>query len=75
MLTVAARDLQYRYRRFLIGVLITALVFRVAFNFDGVKNAVADARPARFAGETAAPARGPSRIGDPVLRTSRRCSC
>lgn len=40
MLTVTARDLQYRYRRFLIGVLITALVFGVAFIFDGVKNAV-----------------------------------
>src|SRR5262249_12701008 len=40
VLTVTARDLQYRYRRFLIGVLITALVFGVAFIFDGVKNAV-----------------------------------
>ncbi|HMF84390.1 MAG TPA: ABC transporter permease [Acidimicrobiia bacterium] len=40
MLTVTVRDLQYRYRRFLIGVLITALVFGVAFIFDGVKNAV-----------------------------------
>lgn len=41
MLTVTARDLQYRwYRRFLIGVLIAALVFGVTFIFDGVKNAV-----------------------------------
>ena len=40
MLTVTARDLQYRWRRFLIGVLITGLVFGVAFTFDGVKNAV-----------------------------------
>lgn len=40
MLIVTARDLQYRYRRFLIGVLITALVFGVAFIFDGVKSAV-----------------------------------
>lgn len=40
MFTVTARDLQYRWRRFLIGVLITALVFGVAFIFDGVKNAV-----------------------------------
>jgi putative ABC transport system permease protein len=40
VLTVTARDLQYRHRRFLIGVLITALVFGVAFIFDGVKNAV-----------------------------------
>ena len=40
MLTVTARDLQYRYRRFLIGVLITALVFGIAFIFDGVKSAV-----------------------------------
>ncbi len=40
MLTVTARDIQYRYRRFLIGVLITALVFGIAFIFDGVKRAV-----------------------------------
>ena len=40
MLTVSARDLQYRYRRFLIGVVITALVFGIVFIFDGVKTAV-----------------------------------
>jgi putative ABC transport system permease protein len=40
VLTVTARDIQYRYRRFLIGVLITALVFGIAFIFDGVKRAV-----------------------------------
>lgn len=40
MLTVTARDLQFRFRRFVIGVLITALVFGIAFIFDGVKRAV-----------------------------------
>jgi putative ABC transport system permease protein len=40
MLTITARDLQYRVRRYLIGALVAGLVFGIAFIFDGVKRAV-----------------------------------
>lgn len=40
MWLVSARDLQFRRRRFVIAVLVAALVFGIALVFDGVKRAV-----------------------------------
>ncbi len=40
MWLISLRDLQYRLRRFLIAVAVTALVFGIALMFDGVKQAV-----------------------------------
>jgi putative ABC transport system permease protein len=40
VLLISVRDLQFRRRRFVIAVLITALVFGIALVFDGVKRAV-----------------------------------
>ncbi|HEU5302914.1 MAG TPA: hypothetical protein VFW06_11825 [Acidimicrobiia bacterium] len=37
MWLVSARDLQFRLRRFLIAVAVTALVFAIAVVIDGVK--------------------------------------
>lgn len=46
MLTITARDLQFRARRYLIGALVAGLVFGIAFVFDGVKRAVGSEAPA-----------------------------
>jgi putative ABC transport system permease protein len=40
MWLISARDLQFRLRRFLIAVAVTALVFGIALMFDGVKHAM-----------------------------------
>jgi putative ABC transport system permease protein len=40
MWLISARDLQFRARRFLIAVAVTALVLGIALVFDGVKRAV-----------------------------------
>jgi putative ABC transport system permease protein len=47
VLVTTVRDLQFRWRRFLVAVLVTALVFGIALVFDGVKRAI-DAEPARL---------------------------
>ncbi len=40
MWLISIRDLQFRLRRFLIAVAVTALVFGIALMFDGVKHAM-----------------------------------
>jgi putative ABC transport system permease protein len=40
LLITTARDLQFRWRRFLVAVLVTALVFGIALTFDGVNRAI-----------------------------------
>jgi putative ABC transport system permease protein len=40
-----ARDLQYRWRRFLVAVLVTALVFGIALTFDGVSRSIGNEPP------------------------------
>jgi putative ABC transport system permease protein len=40
MWLISARDLQYRLRRFVIAIAVTAMVFGIALTFDGVKRAM-----------------------------------
>jgi len=40
LFVTTARDLQFRWRRFLVAVLVTALVFGIALTFDGVNRAI-----------------------------------
>ena len=45
MWLISLRDLQYRYRRFLIAIAVTALVFGIAVAIDGIKQTL-QAEPA-----------------------------
>jgi putative ABC transport system permease protein len=40
VLVTTVRDLQFRWRRFLVAVLVTALVFGIALVFDGVNRSI-----------------------------------
>jgi putative ABC transport system permease protein len=45
MWLTSARDLQYRLRRFVIAIAVTAMVFGIALTFDGIKREMQDEGP------------------------------